>query len=140
DNIPDASEDCGFKVQKRNGMSKYYHVKYTNEGGIEMLSSLIRLRLAEMYLIKAEAYAKLGDDDLALEMVDVLRTRAGLSGNQLFTNDKQGYDSVMDIVLDERRLELTWEGHRSIDVYRNNRTMDRSYLPKDVAWHGPRAV
>lgn len=140
DRIPDPSEDCGFKVQKRNGLSKYYHVKYTNEGGIEMLSSVVRLRLAEMYLIKAEAYSKIGEEELALEMVDVLRTRAGLSDSQLFTNDRQGYDSVMDIVMDERRLELAWEGHRSMDIYRNDMTMDRTYLPLDVAWHGPRII
>lgn len=73
-------------------------------------------------------------------MVDVLRQRAGLTGNQLFTNDMQGYASVMDVVMDERRLELTWEGHRSIDVFRNNRTMDRTYTPEDVTWHGPRTI
>lgn len=140
DMVPDPSEDCGYKVQKRNGLSKYYHVKYTNEGGVSMLSSIIRLRLSEMYLIKAEAYAKKGEDSMAIEMVDVLRQRAGLTGNQLFANDMQGYTSVMDVVMDERRLELTWEGHRSIDVFRNNMTMDRTYTPEDVTWHGPRTI
>lgn len=140
DKIPDPTEDCGYKVQKRNGLSKYYNVKYTNEGGIEMLSSVIRLRLAEMYLIKAEAFAKKGEDANAIEMVDILRQRAGLTGKQLFENDMQGYTSVLDVVMDERRLELAWEGHRSYDVYRNNRTMDRTYLPEDVSWHGPRTI
>jgi len=138
--IPDPTEDCGFKVQKRNGLSKYYHVKYTNEGGVQLLASVIRLRLAEMYLIKAEVFAKTDRDAEAIEMVDILRQRAGLSGNQLFTNDMQGYSSVLDVVMDERRLELTWEGHRVIDVFRNNRTMDRTYLPVDVEWHGPRTI
>ncbi len=138
--IPDPTEDCGFKVQKRNGLSKYYNVKYTMEDGIPMLASIIRLRLAEMYLIKAEAYAKKGDDSKAIEIVDLLRQRAGLTGDQLFSNNMQGYTSTMDIVMDELRLEFAWEGHRSYDVYRNNRTMDRTYLPPDVAWHGPRII
>jgi len=138
--VPDPTEDCGYEVQKRNGLSKYYHVKYTNEGGVSMLHSLIRLKLSEMYLIKAEAYAKKTEDALAIEMVDILRQRAGLTGNQLFANDMQGYTSVMDVVMDERRLELTWEGHRSIDVFRNNMTMDRTYTPIDVTWHGPQTI
>ena len=138
--IPDPTEDAGFKVQKRNGMSKYYNVKYTNESGMEMLASVIRLRLAEMYLIKAEALVKKEENSKAIEVIDILRKRAGLSGNQLFSNDMQGYTSTMDILMDERRLELAWEGHRSFDVFRNNRTMDRTYLPLGVAWHGPRTI
>ena len=38
-----------------------------------------------------------------------------------------GYTSVLDVVLDERRLELAFEGHRMIDVYRNKRSMNRQY-------------
>ncbi|WP_157638161.1 RagB/SusD family nutrient uptake outer membrane protein [Flexithrix dorotheae] len=138
--VEDPTEDAGYTVQKRNGLAKYYHVKYTNEGGNQMLSSPIRLRLAEMYLIKAEALAKKGQDAQAIEIVDLLRTRAGLSGNQLFQNDMQGYTSAFDIVMDERRLELAFEGHRSFDVFRNKMTMDRTYTPVDVSWDGPRTI
>ena len=113
--IPDPTEDVGFVVEKRENMPKYYINKYTEEGGIPMLSSPIVIRLAEMYLIKAEAYAKTGKQEEAIEMVNVIRERAGLSGNQLFSvNDLKGYDTVLDVVLDERRLELAWEGHRSL--------------------------
>ena len=138
--IPDPTEHAGYQVRQIDGLSSYFHVKYTNEDGIQMLSSVIRLRLAEMYLIKAEAYAKTDEDAKAIEMVDILRQRAGLSGDQLFANDMQGYTSVMDIVMDERRLELAWEGHRKIDIFRNNRTLERDYLPVGVEWHGPRAI
>ena len=34
---------------------------------------------------------------------------------------------MLDIVLDERRLELAFEGHRMFDVYRNEKNMDREY-------------
>ena len=30
-------------------------------------------------------------------------------------------------MLDERRLEFAFEGHRKFDVFRNNNTMDRRY-------------
>lgn len=139
--IPDPTEDVGYLLQKRDGLSQYFINKYTLEGGVPMLSSPIVLRLAEMYLIKAEAFAKTpGKESEAIEMVNIIRERAGLTGEQLFTpDDLKGYDSVLDVVLDERRLELAWEGHRSFDLFRNNRAMDRSSV-QPYGWSGPRLV
>lgn len=139
--IPDPSEDVGFLLQKRDGLSQYFINKYTMEGGVQMLSSPIVMRLAEMYLIKAEAYAKTpGKETEAIEMVNIIRARAGLSGDQLFSSDNlKGYTTVLDVVLDERRLELAWEGHRAMDVYRNNRAMDRSSV-QPFGWSGPLLV
>ncbi|MFH5886376.1 RagB/SusD family nutrient uptake outer membrane protein [Halalkalibaculum sp. DA3122] len=135
--IPDSSEDSGYQVEKRNGYSKYYINKYTGEGGVPLLSSPIVLRLAEMYLIKAEAYAKTNREDEAIDMVNMIRERAGLSGNQLYSiNDLKGYDTVLDVVLVEKRLELAWEGHRSYDMFNNNRPIDRSYV-NPTGWSGP---
>ena len=139
--IPDPSEDVGFLLSKRDGLPQYFMNKYTMEGGVQMLSSPIVIRLAEMYLIKAEAFAKTpGMEAEAIEMVNTIRARAGLSGDQLFSvSDLKGYPTVLDIVLDERRLELAWEGHRSIDLYRNNRSMDRSSV-QPFGWSGPHLV
>jgi len=139
--IPDPTEDIGFLLRKRDGMSQYFVNKYTLEGGVQMLSSPIVMRLAEMYLIKAEAFAKtLGMEAEAIKMVNIIRERSGLSGEQLFSaSDLKGYASVLDVVLDERRLELAWEGHRTIDVYRNNRPMDRSSV-QPFGWSGPMLV
>lgn len=138
--MPDASEPSGYKIAKRNGYSDYYIQKYTDEGGIPLLSSPVFLRLAEMYLIKAEAFAKLGENEDAIDMVNIIRKRAGLHDDQLYTvNDLKGYSSVLDVVLDEDRLEFAWEGHRSFDLFRNNKPLDRSYNP-DVGWSGPKVV
>jgi hypothetical protein len=38
-----------------------------------------------------------------------------------------GYTSALDVVLDERRLELAFEGHRLFDLIRNKRTIDRRF-------------
>jgi hypothetical protein len=136
--IPDPTEECGFKVIKRNDLSQYFIDKYTKESGIIMLSSPVVIRLAEMYLIKAEVDAKTGKNAEAIDMVNTIRKRAGLSGDQLFTiGNLKGYSSVLDVVLDERFLELAWEGHRSFDLFRNNRPVDRTYVPAQ-AWCGPK--
>lgn len=139
--IIDLTEECGYLVVKRLDYSKYFNLKYTFQEGIALLSSPVVLRLAEMYLIKAEAFAKTpGKEVEAIEMVNTIRRRAGLNGDQLFTStDLKEYDSILDIVLDERRLELAWEGHRSFDLFRNNRPLDRSFTHNE-GWSGPLVV
>ena len=54
-------------VQKKNGVEIYYITKFSFQGGSPTLSSPIMFRLAEMYLNKAEAEAKVGDGLLASE-------------------------------------------------------------------------
>jgi len=115
-------------LAERNGYPKYYMTKFSYQDGMVTLSSPVLLRIAEVYLNRAEAYAKLGDNTKALEDVNTIRSRAGLKGDALFSlSNMLGYTSVLDIVLDERRMELFIEGHRAFDVYRNNQVMNRSY-------------
>lgn len=119
------------KMQNRNSFPMYYVSKFSYQDGDPMLNSPVMLRWAEVILNRAEAYAKTsGKEAEALADVNVLRTRAGLSGNELFTTSNmatKGYTSVLDVVLDERRLELAFEGHRMFDLYRNKKSMDRKY-------------
>lgn len=113
---------------KRGNVPKYFVNKYNWQEGVANLSSPVYLRLAEMYLIRAEANAKLGNDELALEDVNLIRQRAGLSGTDLYTTaDLKGHATVLDVVLEERRLELAFEGQRPADLFRNNRPLIRAY-------------
>lgn len=139
--IINSNEECGYSVNQRLGYSKYFNLKYTLQEGIKLLASPVIIRLAEMYLIKAEAFAKTpGKEAEAIEMVNIVRKRAGLHDDQLFTTSNlKGYGSVLDVVLDERCLELAWEGHRSFDLFRNNRPIDRSFTNNE-GWSGPRLV
>jgi hypothetical protein len=115
-------------VAERNGFAKYYMTKFSYQDGVVTLSSPVVLRLAEAYLNRAEALAKLTRDGEALDDVNLIRGRAGLTGDALFTSgNMHGYTSVLDVVLDERRMELFTEGQRAFDVFRNNRTLNRSY-------------
>ncbi|HEX6925964.1 MAG TPA: RagB/SusD family nutrient uptake outer membrane protein [Longimicrobiaceae bacterium] len=115
-------------IQTRNGVPMIYVIKYVGQEGIVTLSSPVVLRLAEMYLNRAEANAKLGNDAAALEDVNRIRQRAGLSGDGLYSiGDLKGHDSVLDVVLEERHLELAFEGHRTYDLFRNGRPVVRTY-------------
>ncbi|HVI47686.1 MAG TPA: RagB/SusD family nutrient uptake outer membrane protein, partial [Chitinophaga sp.] len=124
------SVDAGGKkvLDSRNDVPKWYVLKYSNQDNVPTLSSPVVLRLAEMYLTRAEANAKLGDNQAAINDVNIIRQRAGLTGGALFTtSDLKGYASVLDVVLDERRLELAFETHRVFDLFRNNKNMVRDY-------------
>lgn len=83
-------------------------------------------RLAEMYLIYAEAVLRggTGDANLALTYINLLRTRAygNTSGNITAS------DLTLDFILDERARELYWEGHRRTDLVRYERFTQNSYL------------
>ncbi len=84
-------------------------------------------RLAEMYLIYAEAVLRSGtggDAATALQYINILRTRAygGAGGNV-------GAGALnLDFILDERARELYWEGHRRTDLIRYNKFVEASYL------------
>jgi starch-binding outer membrane protein, SusD/RagB family len=124
---PDFAAD-GVTVKTRNGIPKYFITKYSYQEDYVTLSSPQVLRLSEMYLNRAEAYAKLSQSQQALDDINVIRARAGISGDDLYTlGDLQGTATVLDAVLQERRLELAYEGHRAFDVYRNKKSMDRSF-------------
>ncbi len=70
-------------------------------------------RLAEMYLIYAEADARLSGgtvtDPVAIARIKELRDRAGVATPASMD---------LDWLLDERVRELLWEGHRRVDLIR----------------------
>lgn len=76
------------------------------------------MRLAEMYLIRAEANAELGSSvgDSPLNDLNALRTRSGAA-------PLEG-DITRDIVLNERLLELGYEGFFIHDVVRTGGGVD----------------
>ncbi|ASZ14123.1 RagB/SusD family nutrient uptake outer membrane protein [Chitinophaga pendula] len=93
------------------------------------VSSPPLFRLAGLYLDRAEANAKLGNHQAALDDINLIRQRAGLSGDDLYSlTNLHGRADVLSVVLDERRIELAFEfGHRREDLLRNNLPMIRTY-------------
>ncbi|HEY0023545.1 MAG TPA: RagB/SusD family nutrient uptake outer membrane protein [Longimicrobium sp.] len=73
------------------------------------------LRLAEMYLIRSEAAARLGRPAEAVADLNVIRNRAGLADLPAAVDTQA---EALAANLDERRHELFYEGHRFFDLKR----------------------
>lgn len=73
-----------------------------------------KLRLADIMLLQAEAYAYLGKSSEAASLVNEIRNRVGLA-----PVDASG--DMIETVLHERRLELAFEGQRWFDLCRNGK-------------------
>ena len=80
-------------------------------------SSIILMRLGEIYLLHAEALACTGKYAEAGEYVNRIRSRAGLANVSMPSNQ----DEAIDLILKERRLELAFEGFRFFDLARHDR-------------------
>lgn len=89
------------------------------------LNSIIKIRLADILLLKAEAYANLGDNPgnlaEAAKLVNQVRTRAKL--NNLPASVTSSKEEMKNAVLNERRLELAFEGHRWFDLVRTDKAI-----------------
>ncbi|WP_417444361.1 RagB/SusD family nutrient uptake outer membrane protein [Joostella sp.] len=126
----------GYDMFKRNGFPKFYVLKASLQEGVPHLWSPVVSRLAEMYLNRAEAYAKMSNESQALSNINILRERAGIDAYDSASDFPAG-KNLLDVVLDERRLELAYEGHRKFDVFRNNDTMDRKYPGTHLSGSNP---
>ncbi|GAB5550578.1 MAG: RagB/SusD family nutrient uptake outer membrane protein [Saprospiraceae bacterium] len=103
-----------------------YPTKYIKAGDIDNTHVL---RIAEMYLIRAEADFLRGAGD-PLADINAIRNRSGLGDLDTVT---------LDAILDERKIELAFEGHRWFDLLRTGKAIDalssvpRSNTPGDPA-------
>lgn len=87
--------------------------------GTEHDDNLRIFRLAEQYLIRAEAYAKTDQPTLAQEDLLTVMKRAKPTAVPVIETG----EDLMDLILLERRRELAFEGHRLFDLNRNKRSV-----------------
>jgi len=106
--------------QFASGFGNYkYILDYTSSAGKPALWPY--LRMAEVYLIYAEALTKKGQYIDAIAQVDKVRTRVGLKG-LVESNpgiDLQNETNLMKEILRERACELGLEDVRLFDICRN---------------------
>ena len=82
-------------------------------------------RYADILLLRAEALNKQQRQEEALELLNMIRERAGLSLKTMddFTNASDRTLAMEDAILQERQLELLGEGRRWFDLIRTGRAM-----------------
>lgn len=77
-------------------------------------------RLADILLLKAEALSRTGDLDGAMALVNQIRTRVSLPNVAAATSE----DDAINKILQERFVELAFEGHRWYDLKRTGKTIE----------------
>jgi len=90
-------------------------------------------RMAEMYLVRAEANARKSSPDLTAAAADLNFLRAQrITGytNVTFTNAT----TLIAAIMDERFKELAFEGFRLFDLKRNDMPVDRLASDASAAW------
>ena len=117
----------------KNGVNMYYISKFSEQDGSPTLSSPVFLRLAEVYLNRAEAFAKKNDVSSAVtDLNTILENRLLIPEGEviedfLYHDGNIGDDEILNVVLKERRIELAFEGHRIFDLLRNGKDIVRNY-------------
>jgi hypothetical protein len=109
----------------------------TNPDGVVNFKAF---RSGEMYLIRAEAYARSANDALGSLDLNTLRS-ARISG---YTPVSLTGAALLNAIATERRKELVAEGHRFFDLKRTTRTVARvscssfcTLAPASRAWTWP---
>jgi len=123
-----------------NGVSYYYPYKYKlgYDGNSSPIENYMVLRLAEQYLIRAEAEANgaAGGSNAAIGDLNVVRNRAGLP-NYLGSTSP---DSVLNSIYHERKVELFCEwGHRWFDLKRTSQ-INAVLGTEKVGWEADAAL
>lgn len=115
-----------------NVISKYSDVTTFSEG-------IKVMRLAELYLIRAEALAHLGKAPEAQADLNVVAQRADRNALPVTVTGQ----ALLDAILLERRKELAFEGHRLFDLIRTKQSFTK-YLASDktiqVAWPSTKVI
>ncbi|MFY7652833.1 MAG: RagB/SusD family nutrient uptake outer membrane protein [Chitinophagaceae bacterium] len=81
------------------------------------------LRMSEVWLSRAEAYAQINNFTAALSDLNRVKQRAFVSYVPFQTNDKQ---LLLNEIFNERRRELNLEGHLLYDIARTKRNVIRN--------------
>lgn len=118
-----------FAVRSFPSFKKFREVNiaYNDNGGTR---DTYVFRLAETYLIAAEAYLEMGDQAKALEHFNKVRTRAATEGvdaasGKTYAELMTATSLTIDTILDERARELAGEELRWLELKRGGRLVDR---------------
>ncbi|MDG1571987.1 RagB/SusD family nutrient uptake outer membrane protein [Robiginitalea sp. M366] len=110
--------------------------KYPGSEGQPLMNDLKIFRASEMYLIRAEAYVAQNNLTEAANLIKAIRdARFGTdTAAPVFANQTDAYAAL----LNERRVELAYEGHRYFDLKRLGSRANQGVTkdPIDCAFNG----
>lgn len=112
-----------YYISLNRAYPQFYITKCSREGEDTHLHSPVISRLGEIYMNRAEAYAKLGKYPEALLDLNIIRNRS-IPGAGYASLDATNAGDLID---KERQLELAYQAERSYDVFRNGKALTRRY-------------
>ncbi|GGM95534.1 starch-binding protein [Dyadobacter beijingensis] len=114
-------------------LSKFMDATRASLNEAQSARDVFVIRLAEVYLIAAEAAMQTGDLAAAAQYVNVVRTRAAKAGKAAAMQVKPA-DITLDFILDERARELAGEQLRWFDLKRTGKLIERikKYAPDNA--------
>ncbi|GAB3689074.1 RagB/SusD family nutrient uptake outer membrane protein [Spirosoma flavus] len=114
-------------------LSKFMDPTRANLNEAQSARDVFVIRLAEVYMIAAEAQMKLGNLQAAADYVNVLRTRAAKAGKSAAMQITPA-QVTLDFILDERARELAGEQIRWFDLKRTGKLIERikAYAPDNA--------
>ncbi len=125
--------DLSTFVTAADGQRRRMTLKFPDAANNTDLSPL--LRTSEMYLTRAEALAELnGINAESLTLVNGIRTRAGLPAWTSTTFATK--EAFVSAILEERRKELCFEGHRRMDLLRRGLPLRTTGTTATLAIYG----
>lgn len=104
----------------------------TNNTSYTGTRDIFLFRLADTYLMAAEAYHKAGDNVQAAERLNAVRRRAAIAGHEAELTVTAAEVDI-DLILDERARELVGEYKRWMDLKRTGKLIERTLAHNNLA-------
>lgn len=106
--------------------TNYYPILSKYNDPSDGTNDFYAIRLADILLLRAEAYNAKGDISNAAKLVNEVRARVKLS-----PVTASSADEMASVIAKERRLELAFEGHRRFDLIRTGKAIEVMNAQKD---------
>ncbi|MBD1422810.1 RagB/SusD family nutrient uptake outer membrane protein [Sphingobacterium chuzhouense] len=130
----DSNDWRGIVSNEWSSTGTYKAIKYIIGFSADVdTRNIVLLRLSDLYLLKAESIMALEDTDdsrnEAMGLVNTIRHRAGgetfeIPASDYLDRNLYSQDDLIDLILEERKFELCYEGYRWFDLVRTGRAID----------------
>jgi len=111
--LEDSPENYGVRVVK-------FAPKPDTQRQFSSSNDVPLMRISDIYLARAEAFLRSGDEDAALADINYIRSHRSAEGEELPLLESL----TLDDILRERGFELYWEGYRRQDLIRFGKFTD----------------